>query len=110
MSIHKEVKDGIEIIYPINDLDSINGEEIKQYVSHAVDKSKGIIINFTRVNYLNSSGLRELLQTLKMVQDNGKKMALSNLSENIHKIFVNTNLHQLFDIFNKVEDAEKFIK
>jgi|Wag4MinimDraft_12_1082652.scaffolds.fasta_scaffold00066_6 anti-sigma B factor antagonist len=110
MSIHNENRNGIEIIYPINDLDSITGEEVKQYVSQSVTKAKGIIVNFTKVNYLNSSGLRELIQTLKIVQDNNKKMALSNLSENIHKIFVNTNLYRLFDIFEKVDDAEKFVK
>lgn len=105
MAITTERKGKVEIIIPVNDLDSINGQEIKSHVCNIIDSVDSILINFSRVNYLNSSGLRELIQTLKIIQEKEKKIALTKLSDNITKIFVNTNLHRLFTILDNDEDA-----
>jgi anti-sigma B factor antagonist len=107
MAINTERVGKVEIIYPVNDLDSVNGNEIKSYVLNIIDEVDAVYINFSRVSYLNSSGLRELIQTLKIVQENQKKMALTNLSDNIKKIFINTNLHKLFNIFINDEAANE---
>ena len=105
MSIDKKRNNNIEIIYPINDLDSINGQEIKTLVNEIINEVDAIIINFSKVNYLNSSGLRELIQTLKLVNDNEKQIFLTNISENIKKIFINTILHKLFSILETEDEA-----
>ena len=105
MSIDNKRNNNIEIIYPINDLDSINGQEIKTHVSGIINDVDAVIINFSKVNYLNSSGLRELIQTLKLVNDNNKQIFLTNISDNIKKIFINTNLHKLFCILDTDDEA-----
>lgn len=106
MAIYKERDGKIEIMFPINDLDSMTGEEIHDHIKTVIGEVDAVIVNFSRVNYLNSSGLRELIQILKYLKDNGKKMALTRLSENIQKIFTNTNLHRLFDIKDNDEQAK----
>ena len=105
MAISTKRKNDVEIIYPLNDLDSINGQEIKAHLHHIIEEINTAIINFSKVNYLNSSGLRELIQTLKFLQDNNKKIFLTNISDNIKKIFINTNLHRLFSILETDEEA-----
>ncbi|MGA1845793.1 STAS domain-containing protein [Deferribacter abyssi] len=109
MAYKSEKINDIEIIYPMNEIDAITGNEIKKYINSLKELS-GIIINFNRVNYLNSSGLRELIQSLRILKDKNISMALCNLSDNIKKIFTNTNLHKLFDIFNNEDDAIKYIQ
>lgn len=106
MSIYKERDGKIEIVFPINDLDSMTGGEVLEHVKSVIEEIDGVIVNFSRVNYLNSSGLRELIQILKFIKDNNKKMALTRLSENIQKIFTNTNLHRLFDIVDNDGQAK----
>lgn len=106
MSIYKERDGKIEIVFPINDLDSMTGEEVLEHIKSVIEEIEGVIVNFSRVNYLNSSGLRELIQILKFIKDNNKKMALTRLSENIQKIFTNTNLHRLFDIVDNDQQAK----
>ncbi|MBZ4644323.1 MAG: anti-sigma factor antagonist [Deferribacteres bacterium] len=106
MSIYKERDEKIEIVFPINDLDTLTGEEIANHLKQLLNEIDGCIINFSRVNYLNSSGLRELIQILKLLKDNNKKLALTRLSENIMKIFKNTNLHRLFNIFDTDDEAK----
>lgn len=109
MSIYKERDKKVEIIFPINDLDTLTGEEVSRYLKEVVSEICGVIINFSRVNYLNSGGLRELIQILKYLKDKNIDLALTNLSENIKKIFSNTNLHKLFQIFDTDEEAKRIL-
>lgn len=94
-----------ETLYPINELDSYNGEELKKYALGITDSIDAVIINFTKVSYLNSSGLRELIQILKMTKEHGKNLFLTGVNKEIMKIFVSTNLNRLFSICDKNEDA-----
>ena len=104
------VNNNIEIIHPINEVDAITGSDLREHISHLSDEIIGVVINFSKVNYLNSSGLRELIQSLKLLKDKGKTLALCGLSDNILKIFTNTNLHKLFEIRQSEDDAIKFIQ
>ncbi len=106
MAITTKRDNKVEIIYPLNDMDSINGQEIKSHIHQIIEEIDAVIINFSKINYLNSSGLRELIQTLKLVKDNNKKIFLTNITENIKKIFINTNLHKLFSILETDDEAK----
>ncbi|MGA1861488.1 STAS domain-containing protein [Deferribacter thermophilus] len=109
MPFQTEKVEDITIIIPLSELDAINGNEIRNYLSK-IDNTSGVIINFARVIYLNSSGLRELIQSLKLLKDKHIPFALCKLSDNIFKIFSNTNLDKLFNIFKNEDEAIKFIK
>jgi len=98
----------IEVLYPINELDSYNGEELKSHVNENSSACDAVIINFSKVSYLNSSGLRELIQILKVTKEANKGLYLTNVNSEIMKIFVSTNLNRLFSIYNNNEDAMRF--
>ncbi|MCA1932991.1 MAG: STAS domain-containing protein [Calditerrivibrio sp.] len=107
MAFYKERDGEIEIVFPVSDVDALTGAEVKDYLCKISGEIKYAIVNFSRVTYLNSSGLRELIQLLKFLQDNGKKLYLTNLSENIKKIFVNTNLSKIFSIYQTDEEVKR---
>lgn len=96
----------IEILYPLHEIDSYNGEEMRQYTC-TLDDISSVIINFSRVTYLNSSGLRELIQILKGLKENGITLFLTAVNEDIKKIFDNTNLNRLFNIYESNSEAFK---
>ncbi|WP_022850243.1 STAS domain-containing protein [Limisalsivibrio acetivorans] len=98
-----------EVLYPLHEIDSYNGEEMKTYVSSLEGGVDAVIINFSRVAYLNSSGLRELIQILKLLKGKGMELFLTYVNDDIKKIFDNTNLNRLFGIYNTNEDALEFL-
>lgn len=107
MAIYKEREKNIEIIFPINDLDALTGEEVALHIKNISDEIDAVIINCSRINYLNSRGLRELIQILKYLKDRNKKFAITALNNNILKIFKNTNLIRLFDIYDNDSEAKR---
>jgi len=98
-----------ETLYPVNELDSYNGEELKKYCTEVIDKVDAVIINFSKVSYLNSSGLRELIQILKLIKEKNKQLFLTGVNLEIMKIFTSTNLNRLFNIYGTNEDAMRFL-
>lgn len=108
MAFSKEVRvfngKKVEILYPLHEIDSYNGEEMKSFL-YEEDSYDAVIINFSRVNYLNSSGLRELIQILKYLKEEGKLLVLTHLNEEIINIFRSTNLHKLFKICSTDDSA-----
>ncbi|MGE4319102.1 MAG: STAS domain-containing protein [Deferribacterales bacterium] len=99
----------VEILYPMHEIDSYNGDEIKSHViAHSVTVD-GIVINFSRVTYLNSSGLRELIQILKNMRDINKPLYLTAVNEEIMKVFKSTNLNRLFNIHETNEEAMRYL-
>jgi len=98
-----------ETLYPINELDSYNGEELKKYAGDVIEDVDAVIINFSKVSYLNSSGLRELIQILKMMKENNKAFLLTNVNGEIMKIFTSTNLNKLFNIYSTNEEAMRYL-
>ena len=101
----------VEFIFPVHEIDSFNGEEWKVYSDSIIGGVESVVINFSDITYLNSSGLRELIQLFKVLKENDKSLIFSNVSDDIYKIFVHTNLNRLFTIVSDDNEARsKFIK
>ncbi|MDR0453983.1 MAG: STAS domain-containing protein [Deferribacteraceae bacterium] len=94
-----------EILCPLHEIDSFNGEELKKYIIASISQIDVVIIDFTEVVYLNSSGLRELIQIMKFMIEHKKTLYLTQLSEDIMKIFIHTNLDRLFTFHDTLKDA-----
>lgn len=99
----------VEILYPMHEIDSYNGEELKAHIAENVADLDAVIINLSRVTYLNSSGLRELIQILKKSREHNKPLFLTAVNEEIMKIFKSTNLNRLFSIYDTNEDAMRYL-
>lgn len=95
----------VQILYPMHEIDSYNGDELKSHINTVLSQKDCVIVNFSRVTYLNSSGLRELIQILKNLREAGKPLYFTCVNEEIMKIFKSTNLNRLFSIHDSNEDA-----
>jgi anti-sigma B factor antagonist len=99
-----------DILTPQHEIDSLNGGELKKYILSAKDESSAFVIDFSSVAYVNSSGLRELIQMVKYVTDVGKRLFLVNVPAEIRKIFVHTNLDRLFTFCDSLDAAIRLIR
>ncbi len=101
----------VEFIFPIHEIDSFNGEELKVFVEGILGDVSSVVVNFSDITYLNSSGLRELIQLFKVLKEKDKSLIFSNVSDDIYKIFVHTNLNRLFTIVSDDDEARaKLVK
>lgn len=105
MPFEREFSDNIETIIPLHIIDSFSGMEIRKYICDAAEFIDGAIIDFSKVTYVNSSGLRELILIYKCLKNLNKFLFLVNLNSDINQLFIHTNLIRLFSIYPTVEEA-----
>lgn len=95
MNIFK--KDGT--IYIDGELDIFNAQDVRVRVLDEYEKSKSdIILDFSHVSFMDSTGLGVLISIQKVLNDDGYKLRIVNVDPKIKKIFVITELEEVFDI------------
>jgi len=99
MGLKTEDKNGLIVCYIDGEIDINTAPEIKKHFEKVLSKkAPKIVINFSKVTYVDSSGLATLVEILKSMRIYGGKMRLSNLSPKIKSLFEITKLEKLFDI------------
>ena len=68
-------------------------------------KPKTLVVDLSRVSYIDSSGLAALIGAMQNVQEYGGKFALAGLQETVRAIFEIARLDQVFRIFPDVDAA-----
>ena len=69
--------------------------------------AKGLVIDMTKVGFIDSLGLEELLRLRDSCRDNGCQLKLAGLEENCAKILEITRLNPYFDIYDELAGAVK---
>ena len=70
-------------------------------------KPKEVVVDLTRVSYIDSSGLAVLIEGMQNVEKYGGKFALAGLQNSVRTIFEIARLDQVFKIFPDANAALK---
>jgi len=68
---------------------------------------KKILLNLAKVNYIDSSGIGELIANYTTVSRQGGQLKLLNLTEKIQNLLVITKLLTVFDAYDNEAEALK---
>ena len=66
---------------------------------------KKIVINLAGVNYIDSTGLGELVSGYRLIKSEGGELKLLNLSKKVTDLLQITKLYGVFDIHNQESQA-----
>jgi len=68
-------------------------------------KPKQLVVDLSRVTYIDSAGLAAFIEGMQKVEVYGGKFALAGLQETVRSIFEISRLDQVFRIFPDVDAA-----
>ena len=89
------------------------GESAREFSSYLEkvlqDETGPVVINFEGINYMDSTGLGELIGYLQKFEDRQRKMVLVKPSHRIVALLKITKLDTVFKIFDSRDDALKFL-
>ena len=69
------------------------------------ERPKQLVVDLSRVSYIDSSGLAVLIEAMQNVAAYGGKFALAGLQEGVRPIFEIARLDQVFRIYPDVDSA-----
>jgi anti-sigma B factor antagonist len=71
---------------------------LRDLVRDLAENHKKIILNLGEVNYIDSSGMGELVKTHTTIRNRGGELKLANLSKRVHDLLRMTRLSSVFDV------------
>jgi anti-sigma B factor antagonist len=68
-------------------------------------KPKQVVVDLTKVTYLDSSGLAVLIEGMQNVREYGGRFGLAGVQEDVKHVFDIARLDQVFEIYPDVDTA-----
>jgi anti-sigma B factor antagonist len=99
LEIRDDNIDGKVNVLISGEVDIFTSQRLKDHLYEIVDAHKGdLTIDCANLEYIDSTGLGIFVGTLKKTRQNGGKVIIKNLKDNIRKLFVITGLDRVFEI------------
>ena len=71
------------------------------------EKDRNVLVNFAGINYVDSTGIGELVGYLNKFIENNRQLKLLHPHDRIRKLLEITKLDTMFQIYNDEEEALK---
>jgi anti-sigma B factor antagonist len=82
------------------EVDLHRSPEVKETLEPLIAKKvPRILVDFSAVTYIDSSGLATMIETLQRIQSYGGKFAMFGLRESVKAVFEIARLDQIFRLF-----------
>ncbi|NLY42412.1 MAG: STAS domain-containing protein [Clostridiaceae bacterium] len=99
LSLFKEEQDDEIVVTLSGEIDISTVAKLREELYAIVDNNdKNLRLECTNLKYIDSTGLGVLVGVLKKVKKKSKDIYISNLNQNIKKLFVITGLNKVFII------------
>ena len=88
MDVTTERQDGVLSAQVGGRIDSANADEFGEAIKTAIEESdRAVILDFEKLTYISSAGLRVILLTAKTLGNRNAKFALCSLSDPVREVF-----------------------
>lgn len=82
------------------EINAQTGAQVKAEINTLLNKGDSVILSFKSVVYMNSSGLREIIDLFKTASKNKKEVSLCDMNSDIREMFSFTGLDKVFKIYD----------
>ena len=99
MEITYETLDNKVIVKASGELNILNAGELEQTSLYAIKhNSFPLVMDFTSLSYISSSGLSAIIHISKEIRDMKRKMSITMQNGAVCEVFKKTGLFSIFDI------------
>ncbi len=106
MEIPVEKTESVTIaMIPVDELDASNAGEFKRDMAPVLESDTRVVMDFSRLRFIDSSGLGAVLSCLRQLSAKGGDLKLCGMSKQVRSTFELVRMHRIFDIFPTREEA-----
>lgn len=97
LKIEENKEENTLILFPEGELDIYHTPDFKDQALNAYnEENRDIIVDGSKLDYIDSTGLGGFIFLLNEVQKNNNQITMKNIKANIRKLFTITKLDELF--------------
>ena len=97
LTISKTIDNGKAVLAPEGRLDTLTAPEMESAIKEILPGLNELTLDFAKLEYISSAGLRVLLSAQKVMNNQGK-MTVTNVNETIMEIFDVTGFSEILTI------------
>jgi anti-sigma B factor antagonist len=86
-------------------LDAGNSRALKQSIAPLLSRGGKLVIDLSRIEFIDSSGLGALVSCLRQAHSSGGDIKLCGLMNQARALFELVRMHRVFEVFNSPEEA-----
>ncbi len=86
-------------------LTAANAKDFKSDIEKYLNSETNIVMDLSRISFIDSSGLGVFLFCLKRLNQKGGDLKLCNITKPVRVLFELVRLHQIIEVFNSKEEA-----
>ena len=106
MQVRELIDDGLHILHIAGEVDMAQSPNLRTVLAtHAEAQRAALLIDFSEVTYIDSSGLATLVEYVQKSAGFGGRLAIGGLSESVRTIFDLVRLDEIFTIRTSLADA-----
>jgi anti-sigma B factor antagonist len=90
---------------PVEELDASNTGELKHDIAPVLEANSKLVIDLSRLRFVDSSGLGALLSCLRQLTAKGGDLKLCGMQKQVRAVFELVRMHRIFDIYTTREEA-----
>jgi len=103
-------KDYVYLVEVEGSIDSETYQELENELNEIItEKSKAVIFDMGGVDYISSIGIKVIIEAKKTLEEKNASFAMTNLQPQIKKVFDVMKILPMFDIFDDMPEADKYI-
>jgi len=111
MQINERTEDNIPIVTIVGDIDLESSPQLRAFLKpKSSQKTPRLLLDFSQVSYIDSSGLATLIEYFQAVQGFKGKLALASLSPRVKNVFEIVRLEQIFSLHPDIPSALAALK
>jgi anti-anti-sigma factor len=99
-----------EIVHVEGEVDLTSAHELREHLNKIVGGTRPIIIDFSKLGYLDLQGVRALEECYRGAQHHGQHMVLVGSTPIVHKLLTILNLNQRIPVVDSLGEALQLIK
>jgi len=89
----------------VDELDASNTGELKHDIAPVLEANTKLVIDLSRLRFVDSSGLGAILSCLRQLSSKGGDLKLSGMQKQVRAVFELVRMHRIFDIYGTREEA-----
>ncbi len=108
--LKSEKRNGVEILSfeNVSKLNILVAQSLKEEMAQYLNKSgKNLVLNLEGIEYIDSSGFGALLSILRNAKNNNSSFKICNVSPDVMELIKLLQLHNVFEIYDNVEECVK---
>jgi len=106
MNIREERYNDAVVCIPEGEINIHTSAELRKTFDKFIKtNTKKLLVDFSSVPYIDSSGLATLIEMLQRLKKIGGNLRISNMADKVKNVFEITKVHKLFAIFDNRQDA-----